>query len=80
MKMVLTGFVDVFRREAGPLSGKAAIVTEVSGKIVEGQQGPDSQAVSASVELRMKPVILQSMPMGAPLYVIITDKKPEGIE
>lgn len=81
MRILFSGQMDVVKREANPASDKSSVLLNpLYGKVVEGHRGPDSQNAEAGVELRVKPIILADLPVGARLYVIVTDQKPEGLE
>ena len=77
MRIHMKGVIESSKKNSGHGDGSTLLNLEVTGKVVDGHRGPDSQLAHATTQLYVKPIILQDHPLGRPLYVIITDKDPD---
>lgn len=73
MLIVLRGQLDVVKRVSDLKDGSSMVNVEAKGSVVSGHKGPDSKQAKAFVQFHVKPLVLDDVQLGAPVYIVITD-------
>lgn len=82
MRAKLSGKIRAFREITQVMATDRALVTEIdvvfSGKIESEQANPNAKVIEATVTIRMKPVLAETLRFGQTVYLHLSTDEPGG--